>query len=115
MLSIVTFIFFFFPSRRRHTRCALVTGVQTCSLPIYDIFLARSFLVRDEIGAGKLRRIADTARAARQGGGGDARDQRGARGAKRGEGRHVQITFRRSEERLVGKEWVSTCSQQWWR
>src|SRR3546814_8294893 len=29
--SIVTF---FFSSRRRHTRCALVTGVQTCVLPI---------------------------------------------------------------------------------
>src|SRR3546814_5007029 len=29
-----TFRFFFFSSRRRHTRCALVTGVQTCALPI---------------------------------------------------------------------------------
>src|SRR3546814_7506909 len=27
-------IWFFFSSRRRHTRCALVTGVQTCALPI---------------------------------------------------------------------------------
>src|SRR3546814_9541773 len=26
---------FFVSSRRRHTRCALVTGVQTCALPIY--------------------------------------------------------------------------------
>src|SRR3546814_5864100 len=26
--------FFFFSSRRRHTICALVTGVQTCALPI---------------------------------------------------------------------------------
>src|SRR3546814_1730236 len=26
---------FFFSSRRRHTRCALVTGVQTCALPIW--------------------------------------------------------------------------------
>src|SRR3546814_18236852 len=25
---------FFFSSRRRHTRCALVTGVQTCALPL---------------------------------------------------------------------------------
>src|SRR3546814_4807777 len=30
-LSVVVF---FFSSRRRHTRCALVTGVQTCALPI---------------------------------------------------------------------------------
>src|SRR3546814_9713445 len=27
---------FFVASRRRHTRCALVTGVQTCALPIYE-------------------------------------------------------------------------------
>src|SRR3546814_1282304 len=27
-------LFFVFSSRRRHTRCALVTGVQTCALPI---------------------------------------------------------------------------------
>src|SRR3546814_9173095 len=32
---------FFVSSRRRHTRCALVTGVQTCALPIS---LARRFL-----------------------------------------------------------------------
>src|SRR3546814_13239830 len=30
----ICFIVFFFSSRRRHTRCALVTGVQTCALPI---------------------------------------------------------------------------------
>src|SRR3546814_9216541 len=30
---------FFFSSRRRHTRCALVTGVQTCALPISSILL----------------------------------------------------------------------------
>src|SRR3546814_1552539 len=29
-------MFFFFSSRRRHTRCALVTGVQTCALPIFE-------------------------------------------------------------------------------
>src|SRR3546814_9601189 len=33
--------FFFFPSRRRHTRYALVTGVHTCALPI---------LLQDEYG-----------------------------------------------------------------
>src|SRR3546814_5462446 len=34
-------LLFFFSSRRRHTRCALVTGVQTCALPIYpcDVML----------------------------------------------------------------------------
>src|SRR3546814_5882505 len=30
----------FFSSRRRHTRCALVTGVQTCALPIFDLSVA---------------------------------------------------------------------------
>src|SRR3546814_12492117 len=31
---ICEYMCFFFSSRRRHTRCALVTGVQTCALPI---------------------------------------------------------------------------------
>src|SRR3546814_15558911 len=29
-------MYFFFSSRRRHTRCALVTGVQTCALPVSE-------------------------------------------------------------------------------
>src|SRR3546814_3346510 len=33
---------FFFSSRRRHTRCALVTGVQTCALPIWVKTIAQS-------------------------------------------------------------------------
>src|SRR3546814_8197865 len=36
---------FFFSSRRRHTRCALVTGVQTCALPIFLLF-AQTLLAR---------------------------------------------------------------------
>src|SRR3546814_15160881 len=32
----VIYAVFFFSSRRRHTRCALVTGVQTCALPIWN-------------------------------------------------------------------------------
>src|SRR3546814_6584175 len=42
---------FFFSSRRRHTRCALVTGVQTCALPIYMLLgmaaLKSGFLTGD--------------------------------------------------------------------
>src|SRR3546814_16434560 len=34
-VSFRLFVCFFFSSRRRHTRCALVTGVQTCALPIF--------------------------------------------------------------------------------
>src|SRR3546814_20094994 len=36
----VSFCVFFFSSRRRHTRCALVTGVQTCALPIFEESIA---------------------------------------------------------------------------
>src|SRR3546814_4704670 len=35
-VTIVFYFMFFFSSRRRHTRCALVTGVQTCALPISE-------------------------------------------------------------------------------
>src|SRR3546814_3185755 len=41
---------FFFSSRRRHTRCALVTGVQTCALPIcprYEAILGYATGERD--------------------------------------------------------------------
>src|SRR3546814_8139610 len=36
----VCYYVFFFSSRRRHTRCALVTGVQTCALPIFKVSTA---------------------------------------------------------------------------
>src|SRR3546814_3484122 len=46
---------FFFSSRRRHTRCALVTGVQTCALPILPAGMARmnqaKFLIWTAAGA----------------------------------------------------------------
>src|SRR3546814_5201921 len=35
LYSLLCYKFVFFSSRRRHTRCALVTGVQTCALPIW--------------------------------------------------------------------------------
>src|SRR3546814_5278192 len=34
MFCLCNMFVFCFSSRRRHTRCALVTGVQTCALPI---------------------------------------------------------------------------------
>src|SRR5437667_2922177 len=37
--SLISFVFFFFSSRRRHTRLVR-TGVQTCALPIYEIQVA---------------------------------------------------------------------------
>src|SRR3546814_4537277 len=36
LYSYLMMYFFFFSSRRLHTICALVTGVQACALPIYD-------------------------------------------------------------------------------
>src|SRR3546814_2423860 len=52
---LIVCVVFFFSSRRRHTRCALVTGVQTCALPI-------SLEAQDNIGvevAAKLVRYSD--------------------------------------------------------
>src|SRR3546814_20768502 len=62
---------FFFSSRRRHTRCALVTGVQTCALPIfpresvpkvYDALkvqdTAVTLEVQQQLGDGVVRTIA---------------------------------------------------------
>src|SRR3546814_9069895 len=42
---------FFFSSRRRHTRCALVTGVQTCALPIFEDHGVRISAANTLVGA----------------------------------------------------------------
>src|SRR3546814_17456767 len=49
-------MFCFFSSRRRHTRCALVTGVQTCALPILgrDIVSRLLFGIRPTLAMGLL-------------------------------------------------------------
>src|SRR3546814_2359621 len=54
-------VFFFFSSRRRHTRCALVTGVQTCALPIYVLLASykpaidnKTFLISANAGPSQL-------------------------------------------------------------
>src|SRR3546814_12083534 len=59
---------FFFTSKRRHTSCALVTGVQTCALPLYmaandAIDLAHSRLMGDRVfeAGDELDRILDLA------------------------------------------------------
>src|SRR3546814_19717934 len=49
-------VFFFFSSRRRHTRCALVTGVQTCALPISSVPMLDRGL---PVGVMLLERAAD--------------------------------------------------------
>src|SRR3546814_5585679 len=54
--DVYIFIFiFFFSSRRRHTRCALVTGVQTCALPIFP--REQPIRVNIEMIEGMSRRI----------------------------------------------------------
>src|SRR3546814_9998408 len=91
---------FFVSSRRLHTRCALVTGVQTCALPISRLFLRP---VRRPAGPG-MERLRPRRRRAGDGGGGPAGD-RGWRRLFPGRAR--------SEERRVGKECVSTCRSRW--
>src|SRR3546814_9077403 len=41
MISVCVFVVDFLSSRRRHTRCGLVTGVQTCALPIFGGFYVK--------------------------------------------------------------------------
>src|SRR3546814_781744 len=56
-------IYFFFSSRRRHTRCALVTGVQTCALPILGKALETvgRFAINSTIGAAGVFDVAKKA------------------------------------------------------
>src|SRR3546814_8506653 len=53
-MSFVVLFYFVFSSRRRHTRCALVTGVQTCALPIFQ--WAGKWLVKSQALAPRLYR-----------------------------------------------------------
>src|SRR3546814_6664612 len=83
---------FFFSSRRRHTRCALVTGVQTCALPILmDAAIGKDYVMPLAKAFARLQ----TATAVISERGMKNADEAGAAS--------------RSEERRVGKECVSTC------
>src|SRR3546814_10402013 len=97
---------FFFASRRRHTRCALVTGVQTCALPIFgpDQVLPKS----GQLGAQAPRRIEQWSLeflfgVAQYSPAMPVRHTTGLAGPGN----------MRSEESRVGKEWVSTCRSRW--
>src|SRR3546814_6839690 len=101
-------VLFFFSSRRRHTRCALVTGVQTCALPILQTamgWVADARLVAATTNAGGFGFLAAATMTT-----GTLREQiavvRSACDGKFG------VNFR-SEERRVGKECGSTCRS--WR
>src|SRR3546814_1981507 len=92
---LISFIVFFFSSRRRHTRCALVTGVQTCALPIS--VLTTFFDAADNA---YLPTIVERERLV------EANSALAASGS-------VAEFAGRSEERRVGKECVSTCRSRW--
>src|SRR3546814_5050661 len=102
-MSFVKYLYFcvvlFFSSRRRHTRCALVTGVQTCALPICTVSIDKSEQVAAEL---KKRRIPHKVLNARY------HEQEATIIAQAGVPGAV-----RSEERRVGKECVSTCRSRW--
>src|SRR3546814_10804413 len=83
-ILLVLSIIFSFSSRRRHTSCALVTGVQTCALPIFE-----EGSIFGEVGPISGRKRGATIRAG------------------------ADSIFVRSEERRVGKECVSTCRSRW--
>src|SRR3546814_1603075 len=101
MLLIVCGVFFFCSSRRRHTRCALVTGVQTCALPIsLQVELAAQVVLRDG-----YRQPPRTIAGFDVGFEDDGATTRAAA--------VLLDTDSRSEERRVGKECVSTCRSRW--
>src|SRR3546814_9444743 len=93
---------FFFSSRRRHTSCALVTGVQTCALPISSDHTLDSW-IRSEAHDGLARRLETQPLAE-----GHDRDSYAARLET-----ELGVIIKRSEERRVGKECVSTCRSRW--
>src|SRR3546814_2512832 len=108
VIMYILFVFllfcFFFSSRRRHTRCALVTGVQTCALPIYpeSICVVKTFRIRrGEVQNSELCVVAHKPVSLRK-----SYIIRFFEFQK-------YIFFARSEERRVGKECVSTCRSRW--
>src|SRR3546814_10546983 len=97
-------VYFFFSSRRRHTRCALVTGVQTCALPIFD------YARHERTKEGSLMSLRSRASRPR------LLVTRRLPAAVEDHFRaryDVELNPARSEERRVGKECVSTCRSRW--
>src|SRR3546814_4886951 len=104
---------FFFSSRRRHTRCALVTGVQTCALPIYHrpLLGVLATALRNRLAVPTQRTVlAERPENVLRGTHQQAPSQRIPRF---GDAQLRRRTTARSEERRVGKEGVSTCRSRW--
>src|SRR3546814_1955526 len=103
---------FFFSSRRLHTRCSLVTGVQTCALPISSEGLAAYLWTHEGEQLTFVLNIHGEATAASA----SQPKMTGTVLAIPGDyGRHrgVRGVVGRAEERRVGKECVSTCRYRW--
>src|SRR3546814_7285817 len=108
--------FFFFSSRRRHTRCALVTGVQTCALPIF-VYICFIWLWLWIVFEGFWEPVAGAFALEESEGCAEANvgfDVLGALDAvNEAAGVGVGVVEGRSEERRGGKECVSRCSSRW--
>src|SRR3546814_10296326 len=104
-------MFFFCSSRRRHTRCALVTGVQTCALPILaEMLSAEGMMAAEEIMDADIV-VLNTCHI-REKAAEKVYSDIGR--LKREDGTRPMIAVAgRSEERRVGKEGVSTCRYRW--
>src|SRR3546814_7876420 len=101
---------FFFASRRLHTRCALVTGVQTCALPILRTpTRIASFAAQKIVPTGVLRGVL---RGVDHAAGWTAVRRDVLKAADVDELDELR-TASRSEERRVGKECVSPCRSRW--
>src|SRR3546814_4997563 len=106
--------FFFFSSRRRHTRCALVTGVQTCALPIFEMHLVAACGMAFTVDGQDYRMAkGETIHSENS----HKYGPRDARLLLRAGGWTPRATWDdadpRSEARRVGKECVSTCKSRW--
>src|SRR3546814_7199424 len=103
---LVDFIVFFFSSRIRHTICALVTGVQTCALPISLVSC------RQTTSASCVRSQSNTPLVAAE------RMPLALKLMMRMDSPDLVMgdhnNHDRSEERRVGQEGVSTCRSQWY-
>src|SRR3546814_3992260 len=115
MYALLTFdvVFFFFSSRRRHTICALVTGVQTCALPISFVELSSKLNTRRD----HVRLVLQVTRHTSCVSFGTTKMyiiyKFNAKSCYRCAPTKPHRTLMRSEERRVGKECVSTCRSRW--